>query len=456
MSAHATKVRKPYQKTHTHQARPPFECIALLLQGGGALGAYQAGVYQALSEAQIYPDWIAGISVGAINSALIAGNPPEARLEKLRAFWERVSTPLSWPGTGWLSASGKATPTLDLFDLTAGPAAWIGAMGLAFLSGQPQDRYANSLRGVWENLRANARSIWPPEPIAMRGDLARGLMNQMSAGGALAHGVGGFFAPRMPQPWLQPNGSIEATSYYDSAPLKATLEELVDFDRINAGETRFSVGAVNVLTGNFVYFDNATHTIKPEHVMASGALPPGFPAIEIDGEHYWDGGLVTNTPLQWVLESEPRRDTLAFQVDLWSARGALPGNMAEVATRQKEIQYSSRTRANSDRFKNLQRIRHALSNLLQTLPEELRNSPEFALLQPAADHRVYNLVQLIYRSRHYEGHSKDYEFSHRSMEDHWLAGYHDTVRTLRHPEVLGRPVNNEGVLTFDLAQDGRE
>jgi len=456
MSAHATKVRKPYQKTHKHQARPPFECIALLLQGGGALGAYQAGVYEALSEAQIYPDWVAGISIGAINSALIAGNPPEARLEKLRAFWERVSTPLNCSGTGWLAANGKGTPMHDLFDLAAGSAAWIGAMGLSFMSGQPQDSHANSLHGVWENFRANARSMWPPELIAMRGDLARGLMNQMSAASALARGAGGFFTPRMPQPWLQPDGSLEATSYYDSAPLKATLEELVDFDRINAGETHFSVGAVNVITGNFVYFDNATHTIKPEHVMASGALPPGFPAIEIDGEHYWDGGLVTNTPLQWVLESEPRRDTLAFQVDLWSARGALPGNLAEVATRQKEIQYSSRTRANSDRFRNIQRIRHALSKLLQTLPEELRNSPEFATLQPAADHRVYNLVQLIYRSRHYEGHSKDYEFSQRSMEDHWRAGYHDTVRTLRHPEVLQRPVNNEGVLTFDLAQDGRE
>jgi NTE family protein len=219
---------------------------------------------------------------------------------------------------------------------------------------------------------------------------------------------------------------------------------------------RFSVGAVNVITGNFVYFDNATHTIKPEHIMASGALPSGFPAIEIEGEYYWDGGLVSNTPLQWVLENEPRQDTLAFQVDLWSARGAVPGNMAEVATRQKEIQYSSRTRANSDRFKSTQKVRNALSTLLAKLPEELRDSPELATLRPVAEHRAYNLVQLIYRSRQYEGSSKDYEFSRRSMDDHWRAGYHDTVRTLRHSEVLERPVNSEGVLTFDLAQDGRE
>ena len=298
MSMHASKVRQSYQKTHKHQDRPPFECIALLLQGGGALGAYQAGVYQALSEAHLDPDWVAGISIGAINSALIAGNPPEARLEKLRAFWERVSTPLSWSVTGLFPASGKAAPGLDLLDQAADTAAWIGAVGLALVSGQPRDMHANNLRGAWENIRTKAHSIWPPEPFSMRGDVARGLVNQMSASLALAHGVGGFFVPRVPMPWLQPNGSLEATSYYDSAPLKATLENLVDFDRINAGEMRFSVGAVNVVTGNFVYFDNATHTIKPEHVMASGALPPGLSAVEIEGEHYWDGGLVSNTPLQ--------------------------------------------------------------------------------------------------------------------------------------------------------------
>jgi NTE family protein len=450
MSTHASKVRNENQKTHRKLDRPPFECIALLLQGGGALGAYQAGVYQALSEAHLDPDWVAGISIGAINSALIAGNPPEARLEKLRAFWERVSSPLAsaWP----LPADGKATPMLDLLDQAADVAAWMSAIGLALVSGQPADRHANHLRALWEKLRTK----WMPEHVTIRGDAARGMVNQMNASVALAQGVGGFFALRVPMPWLQLNGSLEATSYYDSTPLKTTLESLVDFDRINSGQMRFSVGAVNVITGNFVYFDNATHTIKAEHIMASGALPPGFPAVEIEGEHYWDGGLVSNTPLQWVLENEPRRDTLAFQVDLWSARGAVPGNMAEVATRQKEIQYSSRTRANSDRFKSIQKIRNALSTLLARLPEELRDSPELATLRPVAEHRAYNLVQLIYRSRQYEGSSKDYEFSRRSMDDHWRAGYHDTVRTLRHPEVLQRPVNDEGVLAFDLAQDGRE
>lgn len=385
-------------KSHKLLLRPPFESIALLLQGGGALGAYQGGVYQALSEAHLDPDWVAGISIGAVNAALIAGNAPEARVGRLREFWERITRS-------------------DPFD------------------GEP-------LLGM--------------APFAVRGDAARGLVNQLSAGAALVSGVSGFFAPRFPLAWLQPPGSPEATSHYDTAPLKSTLEELIDFDRINSGEVRFSVGAVNVSTGNFVYFDSTTHTIGPEHVMASGALPPGFPAVEIEGELYWDGGLVSNTPLQWVLESEPRRDTLAFQVDLWSARGTVPRSMTEVMTRQKEIQYSSRTRSNSDRFRYTQKLRNAVANLLEKLPEELRNSPEVAVLKPVAYTTVYNLVHLIYRAKQYEGDFKDYEFSRRSMEDHWLAGYHDTVRTLRHPEVLQRPDNLEGVLTFDLSQNGRE
>jgi NTE family protein len=386
------------RKSHRQLARPPFECIALLLQGGGALGAYQAGVYEALAEAHLAPDWVAGISIGAVNAALIAGNPPHARVEKLRQFWQLI---------------------------TAG--------------------------GPWD---AIAQAVVAPSMV--RGEFTRGLLNQLSAETALVGGAAGFFAPRVPSAWLQPPGSIEATSYYDSEPLKATLERLVDFERINTGETRFSIGAVNVTTGNFLYFDNTTHTIGPAHVMASGALPPGFPPIEIEGEFYWDGGLVSNTPLQWVLESEPRRDTLAFQVDLWSARGTLPRTLLEVMTRQKEIQYSSRTRSNSDRFKSIQRLRNALASLLQKLPDELRESPELAILKPHTQAKAYNLIQLIYRAKQYEGASKDYEFSRLSMEDHWRAGYHDTVRTLRHPEVLERADNSEGVRTFDLAQNGRE
>jgi NTE family protein len=368
----------------------------LLLQGGGALGAYQAGVYQALAEANLHPDWVAGISIGAINSAIIAGNPPQERVAKLRAFWEGITTN-------------------PLFDWTAAA-----------------DRFAP------------------------KGNIARTFFNQMSAAWALVGGAPGFFTLRLPAPWLHPAGCLEATSFYETKLLKATMERLVDFDRINSGEMRFTVGAVNVRTGNLVRFDNATGTIGPEHVMASGSLPPGFCAIEIEGEHYWDGGLISNTPLQWVFDGEQRQDTLAFQVDLWSARGEFPGDLGEVATRQKEIQFSSRTRANTDQLKQLQRMRCALATLLEKLPEDLKASEEAKMLRAAADHKVYNIVHLIYRSKHYEGHSKDYEFSRLTMEDHWSAGYHDAVRTLRHPEVLERPSHLEGVFTFDLADASRE
>jgi len=387
---------QPRAKSHRPSSRPPFECIALLLQGGGALGSYQGGVYEALADAELHPDWVAGISIGAVNSAIIAGNAPAERVEKLRGFWQEIT----------------ANPLLD----------WAAG----------------------------------PHALSPKGDLPRALFNQISATCAAIAGASGFFTPRQLAPWLHPNGALEATSIYETKLLKSTLERFVDFDRINAGTMRFSVGAVDVRTGNFIYFDDKTHTIRPEHVMASGSLPPGFPAIEIEGEFYWDGGLVSNTPLQWVIEQGPRQDTLAFQVDLWSARGEFPGNLADVVTRQKEIQYSSRTRANTDQFKRYQRARKTLASLLSKLPAELLASEEARVLSSIADNKVYSLVQLIYRSKHYEGHSKDYEFSRLSMEEHWRAGYHDAVRSLRHPEALQRPRNLEGVSTFDLAADGRE
>jgi NTE family protein len=373
----------------TTERQLPFECVALVLQGGGALGAYQGGVYEALAEAGIHPEWIAGISIGAINAAIIAGNPPKDRVGRLREFWTHATSSAPWR---------------------------------------------------WPSL----------------GDHTRNLLNQMNASFAVACGAMGFFSARAVTPWLQPNGTLEATSFYDTKALKQTLERLVDFDRLNAGITRFSAGAVNVRTGNFVYFDNNTHTIEPEHIMASGALPPGFPAVEIEGEQYWDGGLVSNTPLQWVVDNEPRRDTLAFQVDLWSAHGDFPRNMLDVMTREKEIRYSSRTRAGTDQFKYVQRLRHTLADLMEKLPENLKNSSEARLLGKEAQQKVYNVIQLIYRAKNYEGHSKDYEFSNLSMQEHWRAGYHDARRTLRHREVLERPTNHEGVLTFDLDRDGRE
>jgi NTE family protein len=389
---------KPFPITATHRVRGrsslPFECIALLLQGGGALGAYQAGVYEALVEAGLHPDWVAGISIGAINGALIAGNPPETRVDKLRAFWEGITCDTYCP--------------------------WSPRTGSSFAIG----------------------------------DIGRKWLNQFEACLTLLRGVPGFFKPTAP--WLHQEGTIGATSIYDTAELRSTLERLIDFDRINSRQMRLSVGAVNVRSGNFVYFDTETHRIGPEHVMASGALPPGFPAVEIEGEHYWDGGLVSNTPLQWVIDSRPQLDTLALQIDLWSARGDFPRTLAEVATRQKDIQYSSRTRAATEFIRYVQRLRHAMADLLEQLPENLKATPEAQLLQSVATHKVYNIIHLIYRAKTYEGDSKDYEFSRSSMKEHWRAGYNDAVRTLRHPHVLNRPANPDGVLTFDLARDGRE
>jgi NTE family protein len=253
-------------------------------------------------------------------------------------------------------------------------------------------------------------------------------------------------------PWYA--SRADALSFYDVAPLKETLKRLVDFDLINGGQTRLSVGAVNVRTGNFVYFDSTTHRIGPEHVLASGALPPGFPATEIDGEYYWDGGIVSNTPLQWVLESRPRRDTLAFQVDLWSARGELPQDFLQANVREKEIRFSSRTRASTDHYKYAQQFRSAFAKLLEKLPDELRQLPEVKLLASEANEKVTNIVQLIYFSKKYEGISKDYEFSRRTMEEHWIAGYNDARHSLSHPEVLQPPSKLEGVRTFDFSQCG--
>jgi NTE family protein len=284
---------------------------------------------------------------------------------------------------------------------------------------------------------------------------ARRGVNRTSAQTAMIVGVPGFFRPRALPPVLSSSGSAAATSWYDTSPLRRTLERLVDFDRINAGPIRLSVGAVNIESGNFAYFDTTTHKIGPAHIMASGALPPGFPAIEIEGKHYWDGGAVSNTPLQWILQYGPRQDTLVFQIDLWNARGALPRDIVDVETRRKEILYSSRTRENVDRFIETQRLRHAVAKICDRLPKELCDIPEAETLRRFADNKVYRIVHLIYRSCGYEGFAKDYAFSRLSMEDHWRAGYADTIDTLHHPEALARPDNGEGVATFDAAPAAR-
>jgi NTE family protein len=363
----------------------------LVLQGGGALGSYQAGAYQALCHFDFEPDWIAGISIGAINAAIIAGNPPEKRVARLKEFWELVSSPVPW------------------------------------------------------------------NPIAS-GDRGRSLFNETSAALIAAFGVPGFFQPRFPPAPLWPQGSPQALSYYDTAPLRATLERLVDFDRINDLKTRLSVGAVSVTTGNFRYFDNVEFKklgkkIGPEHIMASGALPPGFPSIEIEGEHFWDGGISSNTPLDYVLDENITDDLLIFQVDLFSARGPLPVSLLEAAEREKDIRFSSRTRMNTDKNKQVHNARMALRELIGKLPEDLRNDPSLDILCRAAKENTVTVVHLIYRSKNYESSSKDYDFSHVGMVEHWGAGVRDVHLSMRHKDWLERPQSGETMVTYDLTGD---
>lgn len=370
----------------------PFERVALLLQGGGALGSYQCGVFQALDEAGIRPNCVSGISIGAINAALIAGNAPEDRQQALTSFWEQVTKPPF--------GSPFYRPMLDHFS-----------------------RY---------------------------GDQIHGYMNQAHAMANVAGGAPGFFTPRRILPFFSPSGTPAAESFYDTSPLRDTLVDLVDFDRINSGEIWFSVGAVNVRTGNFEFFDNSQRVIRPEHIMASGALPPGFPAVEVDGELYWDGGLVSNTPLDWVLAPDARADTLAFQVDLWRAQGEVPKSVMDLDLRQKDIRFSSRTRNSTSSFRSMQRARRALHRLLEHVPDHsVLSDEDCALLNEVADEKVYNIVHIIYRAKVYEGSAKDCEFSRSTMESHWASGLEDARRALRHHQILERPTSADGVAIYD-------
>lgn len=365
--------------------------VILVLQGGGALGAYQAGVFEALSENGFTPGWIAGISIGAINAAIIAGNEPDKRVPRLKEFWEMVSAPVPW------------------------------------------------------------------NPVSKH-ERARSLFNETSAAIIATFGVPGFFTPRIPPAPLWPPGSSQSLSYYDTAPLKKTLERLVDFDRINDLKTRLSVGAVGVTSGNFCYFDNYEFkkrgkTIGPEHIMASGALPPGFPAVVIEGEHYWDGGIASNTPLDFVLDEETSRDLLIFQVDLFSARGPLPETLLEAAEREKDIRYSSRTRMNTDKNRQIHNARMAVRDLIGKLPDYLKNDPSVELLRKASKENTVTVVHLIYKSKNYESSSKDYDFSHVGMVEHWGAGVRDVHLSMRHKEWLERPQSGETMVTYDLTGD---
>jgi NTE family protein len=379
--------------TPTHNIRNwqgwrPDRCdkIALVLQGGGALGAYQAGVYQALHEAEIEPNFVSGVSIGGINAAIIAGNSRTKRIQRLRQFWETITD----------------------------------------------------------------RKIWHYTPD---GDVFRKARNAASSWMTMTMGQPGFFKPRDSNPWMSFPGAQAATSFYDSEPLRDTLLELVDFSMINDKAMGYACGAVNVLTGNFIYFDNSREEIGPEHVVASGALPPALPMVKIGTDHYWDGGIVSNTPLQHLLDQDNLVNMLVFQVDLFSARGMLPRDIQEVLARHKDIMYSSRTRYNTDVYRRMHIWKTRLRDALNKLPDEQMSDAERKLKTELNDLPDITILHLIYQQKAYEGHSKDYDFSGTSMREHWQSGYEDTKRTLKRRDWLAMPAEGSGILVHDVHRE---
>jgi NTE family protein len=362
------------------------ELNVLVLQGGGALGAYQAGAYEALAEAGFMPDWVAGISIGAINGALIAGNRPENRVPRLRQFWEKVSSGLQ----------GK----IPAFE-----------------------------------------------------DYLRPFFNETSANLAATFGVPGFFTPRFPSAYFQPTGSMEAISLYDTSPLAETLRELVEFPHPPASGPRLSVGAVDIELGNFKYFDSTEMPLGLEHIMASGALPPAFAPVKIEEKYYWDGGLVSNTPVDYVMEfSGVKQDMCIFQVDVFRATGNVPKTLGDVAEREKDIRFSSRTRFNSDHIQKMQDMANAAARLAKKLPPELRDDPDAALLREWGSPAHVTLAHLIRRDNGADLGSKDYEFSRLSVEQNWKTGHDNVKNGLRRKEWRERDRKSPGVKVFDLTK----
>lgn len=337
--------------------RRPTGQNVLVLQGGGALGAYQAGVYQGLSEAGIEPDWIVGTSIGAINAALIAGNKPVDRLERLKEFWDRVRHRSSWT-TAWLSTFGNA--------------------------------FANF--------------------------------------GVVTQGVPGFFQPNANALWgMHYPAGPGLAAYYGTDPLKETLDDLVNIDCLNSKEMRVTVGAVNVGTGEMRYFDSREMKLDIPHIMASGALPPAFPAIEIDGELYWDGGVYSNTPIEVVFDDKPRRDSVIFAVDLWQPHGSVPESLWQVMNRQKDIQYSSRGLSHVARQQQLHRLRHVIRELAARLPKGQGDDPTVAELASYGCGTTMHLVRLLAPRLDNDDHTKDIDFSAEGISTRWQAGY-DYIR----------------------------
>ncbi len=370
------------RKARRGAAMPLPDQVALVLQGGGALGSYQAGVYEALAGAGIEVDSVAGISIGAVNAAIIAGNPPETRVAQLRKFWER---------------SAGVLPSFP----------------------------------IWQD------------------DLSRELLHLWSAGVVATVGVPGFFSPRFLSPFFAMPETPEALSFYDSSALADTLDELIDWDLLNNGPVRLAVGAVEIESGNFHYFDTAHERLDARHIMASGALPPGLPPVDIDGKLWWDGGLVSNTPLQHVLDTQ-NAPCLVFQVDLFSASDVRPHNIMDVMAREKEIRFSSRTRQVSDAMLKLRKDREIIRAVLEKLPAALADDADVKALAALAKDFPVNVVQMIYRANAWEGGARDYEFSARTMNEHWAAGQSDVAATIENSALIAKNIVDGKTAAFDL------
>lgn len=356
--------------------------VVLVLQGGGALGAYQLGVFQSMVEAGISPDWVVGTSIGAINGALIAGNPPEHRLQRLHAFWDRMEI----QGTG----------------------------------------------GLWS-------------PLASAG-------NALANWATVTAGLPGFFRPN-PAAFLgaRADVGIERAAYYDTAPLRQTLTDLVDWDYLNSGATRLTVGAVNARTGVMTYFDSRDEALCADHIMASGALPPAFPAVRINGEPYWDGGIYSNTPSEVVFNDNPRRDSVIFAVQLWNPEGNEPRSLWQIQDRQKDIQFSSRDTTHVLEQQRIHKLRHIIRELVKHMPAKQKASPEVAELAGWGCGTTMHVVQLIAPRIPGEDHSKDIDFTHKGIKARWEAGQTDGRGAIEQAP-WRKPVDpREGVVIHHLA-----
>jgi NTE family protein len=381
----ARQARTKAAKSLTAKAAIAQPHVALVLQGGGALGAYQAGVYQALHEHNLTPDWVVGTSIGAINAAIIAGNPREKRLARLREFWDRV---------------GQA----DALDMEKIPDA------------------------------SRQFNIW------------------MATMGTYTRGVPGFFAPRGFNPFaLGLHVAPEQASFYDTAALAGTLAGLIDFDYLNApGGMRLTVSAMKVICGSLVNFDSPRQRIGVEHIMASGALPPGFAPVRVDGELYWDGGMYSNTPLETVLDDEPRRDTVCVMVDLWLADGSEPTSLEEVQTRQKDVTFASRSQAHIDSYLRTNRLRSAARALYARLPPELQDSHDSKDLKALGKATTMHVVRLQYTGRDWNMASKDINFSRGSIGWRWEQGYNDALRALESCKSELFETSDAGIVIHDF------